>query len=125
VALIIIISSPVISYLFHTEKLVYVLLLLSICFPLASSSSAHLALLERESCFKSVAFIEISSSVISVFFAILAANIGWGVYSLIVQTILMSSISTVQLWMKSGWRPDFKKGIDWVEIKGLLGFSGN
>lgn len=125
VAGVIIISSPFISHLFHTEKLVYVLLLLSVCFPLASSSSAHLALLERESHFRSVAFIEISSSVISVILAILAAYSGWGVYSLVVQTMLMSSISTVQLWMKSGWRPDFKKAVNWAEIKSLLGFSGN
>ncbi|MCF6691504.1 MOP flippase family protein [Raoultella terrigena] len=125
ISVIIIILSPFISYLFHEEKLVYVLCLLSISFPLASSSSSHLALLERASKFKSIAFIEISSSVTAVIIAILMAYANWGVYSLVGQAITLSFMSTLLLWGKSRWRPDFKKIIDWSEIKGLLGFSGN
>lgn len=106
VAIVIIMLSPFIAYIFHTKQLLFVLLLLAVSFPLSSSSSAHLALLERNSFFKSIAYIEMTSSGIAVFFAIITAYLGWGVYSLVVQTLLMSSISTVQLWLRSGWRPE-------------------
>ncbi|HBX8302004.1 TPA: lipopolysaccharide biosynthesis protein, partial [Klebsiella pneumoniae] len=125
VAIVIIMLSPFIAYIFHTKQLLFVLLLLAVSFPLSSSSSAHLALLERNSFFKSIAYIEMTSSGIAVFFAIITAYLGWGVYSLVVQTLLMSSISTVQLWLRSGWRPEKTLRIDWKEIRGLLGFSGN
>lgn len=66
IAIIIVLSSPVISMVFHEQRLVMVLCLLSISFPLASTASAHLALLEKKSRFKEIAFIEISSSVVAV-----------------------------------------------------------
>ncbi|NPE50631.1 MOP flippase family protein [Dickeya dadantii] len=125
IAVIIIISSPVISYLFHESRLIFVLCLLSISFPLASTSSAHLALLEKRSRFREIAFIEISSSATAVTIAIILAYMNWGVYSLVMQAIIMALMSTIQLWLKSNWRPKTNKLFDWQEIKSLLGFSGN
>ncbi|HBT4991958.1 TPA: oligosaccharide flippase family protein, partial [Klebsiella pneumoniae] len=77
--------SPLFSHLFHSPGLTPVLLLVSIIFPLSSSSATHLALLERDSKFKSISFIEIRSSVISVILALLLAYNGFGVYSLVFQ----------------------------------------
>ncbi|WP_027712671.1 MOP flippase family protein [Dickeya chrysanthemi] len=125
IAVIIIISSPVISYLFYESRLIFVLCLLSISFPLASTSSAHLALLEKRSRFREIAFIEISSSATAVTIAIILAYMNWGVYSLVMQAIIMALMSTIQLWLKSDWRPKTNKIVDWQEIKSLLGFSGN
>jgi O-antigen/teichoic acid export membrane protein len=125
IAGIIIIFSPVISYLFHEPRLIFVLCLLAISFPLASSASAHMALLERESKFKKVASIEIVSSVVAVAIAIIMAYRGFGVYSLVAQILILSLMSSTQLWLASKWRPSFKKIINLKEIKGLIGFSGN
>ncbi|MDK7031540.1 MULTISPECIES: MOP flippase family protein [Klebsiella] len=125
IGVMIVILSPLISFLFHEKKLISVLCLLAISFPLASSSSSHLALLERESKFRSIAFIEITSSATAVSFAIMLAYLNWGVYSLVGQAISLSAMSTIQLWKKSKWRPDLKKIFDWNEIKSLIGFSGN
>ncbi|WP_024109801.1 lipopolysaccharide biosynthesis protein, partial [Dickeya dianthicola] len=125
IAVTVIASSPVISYLFHESRLIFILCLLSISFPLASTSSAHLALLEKRSRFREIAFIEISSSATAVTIAIVLAYMNWGVYSLVMQSIIMALMSTIQLWLKSDWRPTTKKIFDWHEIKNLLGFSGN
>ncbi|MDQ2567892.1 MOP flippase family protein, partial [Klebsiella michiganensis] len=125
IAIIIVLSSPVISMVFHEQRLVMVLCLLSISFPLASTASAHLALLEKKSRFKEIAFIEISSSVVAVSTAIILAYVGFGVYSLVFQSILLSLMSTIQFWFKSEWRPNTKTIIDIPEIKKLIGFSGN
>lgn len=125
IGVIIVILSPFISFLFHQEKLITVLCLLAISFPLASSSSSHLALLERDSKFRSIAFIEITSSATAVILAITLAYMNWGVYSLVIQAITLACMSTFQLWYKSKWRPNVSKIFDFDEIKGLLGFSGN
>ncbi|EJW5315564.1 oligosaccharide flippase family protein, partial [Klebsiella pneumoniae] len=125
IGVIIVILSPLISFLFHQEKLITVLCLLAISFPLASSSSSHLALLERDSKFRSIAFIEITSSATAVILAITLAYMNWGVYSLVIQAITLACMSTFQLWYKSKWRPNVRKIFDFDEIKGLLGFSGN
>ncbi|CAI0773285.1 Lipopolysaccharide biosynthesis protein wzxC [Serratia entomophila] len=125
IAGVIVIFSPLISYLFHEPRLIFVLCLLAVSFPLASSASAHMALLERESKFKKVASIEISSSVVAVIIAITMAYQGFGVYSLVAQILILSLMSSIQLWLASKWRPSFEKIINLKEIKGLIGFSGN
>ncbi|WP_273890488.1 lipopolysaccharide biosynthesis protein [Serratia marcescens] len=125
IAGIIVIFSPVIAYVFHEPRLIAVLCLLAISFPLASSASAHMALLERDSKFKKVASIEISSSVVAVIVAIIMAYQGFGVYSLVAQILVLSLMSSVQLWLASKWRPSFNNMINTKEIKGLIGFSGN
>lgn len=124
-AVIICIISPLIAGFYHQPKLQNVLLFLSLVFPLSSFASAHLALLERKSFFKKIAFIEILSSIISVTVAIYMATRGFGVYSLVSQSVLLSLISCVLFWIVSDWRPSFRKIIHINELKEIFGFSVN
>ncbi|HEC2559926.1 TPA: MOP flippase family protein [Raoultella ornithinolytica] len=117
--------SPFIAELYDQPKLVNVLLLLSITFPLSSCASAHLALLERDSMFKKISFIEISSSFVSILVAITLANHGFGVYSLVFQAIVLSAMSTVQFWLASPWHPSFYPFMSFKELKNIFGFSAN
>ncbi|WP_413725040.1 lipopolysaccharide biosynthesis protein [Sodalis sp. RH16] len=124
-ALIITVSAPFIASLYHQPKLTNVLMLLSITFPLSSCASAHLALLERESQFKKVSVIEITSSLASVIVAIILANFGYGVYSLVAQAIVLNMMSAIQFWMASSWRPKMSLFIDMKELRNIFGFSAN
>ncbi|MDR8444961.1 oligosaccharide flippase family protein, partial [Acinetobacter baumannii] len=74
--------------IYHQPKLTLVLMLLSFTFPLSSCAAAHLALLERDSKFKTVSRIEISSSLVSLVLAITLANMGFGVFSLVGQALI-------------------------------------
>ncbi|HHS9923471.1 TPA: MOP flippase family protein [Klebsiella quasipneumoniae subsp. similipneumoniae] len=121
----VIVLSPFIAGLYDQPKLANVLLLLSITFPLSSCASAHLALFERESMFKKISFIEISSSFMSIVIAITLANYGFGVYSLVFQAIVLSGMSTIQFWLASPWRPSFYPFINIKELKNIFGFSAN
>lgn len=121
----VVLCSPVISYFFREPKLTAVLLLISVIFPLSSSSSAHLALLERESKFKKIASIEISSSIIGVIAALLLAYKNFGVYSLVWQTIIFNLMTTVQFWKASKWRPSLSKIFDFSGLKEIFGFSAH
>ncbi|MCR2840975.1 oligosaccharide flippase family protein [Klebsiella pneumoniae] len=108
IALSVIAFSPLVSSFFHEPKLILVLLCISIIFPLSSSSSAHLALLEKSQNSK-IASIEIFSSVIGVGVALFLAYKNFGVYSLVWQTVIFNALSTIQFWKASGWRPCLKK----------------
>ncbi|WP_446912455.1 oligosaccharide flippase family protein, partial [Klebsiella pneumoniae] len=103
----------------------YVLILLSITFPLSCSASAHLALLERESAFKKISMVEVSSSAISVIIALILAYSGFGVYSLVGQAIALNLISALQFWYISKWRPSFNKFIELKQVRMIFGFSAN
>lgn len=123
--LITIISSPLIASIYNQKELVLVLCLLSINFPLSSSASAHLALMERNSKFKKISFIEITSSSISVILAIIFAKLGYGVYSLVIQSISMSLFSSLLFWKYSNWTPSLWKRSMTSELRAIFGFSAN
>ncbi|MDN0517827.1 MOP flippase family protein [Escherichia coli] len=123
IALIIVFASPLIAHLFNEAALVPVLLWLALSFPIASLGTAQQALLERESHFRKVASIEICASAIALTVALAMAYQGFGVYSLVGQTLATCSISTLLLWRSAHWRPSliFAKS----QLRQLLGFSGN
>jgi O-antigen/teichoic acid export membrane protein len=115
--------APLIANVFSEPRLKEVLWVLLLTFPIASLGAVHQALLEKASHFRQLAIIESIAAFMSLIGAILAAWSGWGVYSLVLQALLVTSISTIGLWMVSQWRPVFR----WEakEIRDLIGFSGN
>lgn len=115
--------TPLIASFYKTPKLNDALILISFIFPVSSLGAAHLSLMERESKFKKISMIEISSSVVSLFVAVLLANLGYGVYSLIWQTMSLSVISTSLLWIYSGWKPGIFRKQELNYLKDILGFS--
>ncbi|ENQ6478115.1 lipopolysaccharide biosynthesis protein [Klebsiella pneumoniae] len=117
--------SPIISGFYGHSELKYILILLSITFPLSSVATAHLALLERDSKFKKTSIIEVLSSSFSVIVAIVLAKFGYGVYSLVVQSIVLNLLSTIMFWVASGWMPNIKLFIQMSELKRIFGFSAN
>jgi PST family polysaccharide transporter len=115
--------TPLIALWFHEPDLVGVLWALLIIFPLASVGSVQQALLEKESFFKILAKIEISTSIIGLVAAIFVANIGWGVYSLILQNFITTFLSVVSLWVISDWRPSIRLSKN--KILSIFKFSSN
>lgn len=125
ISIVICASSHWVANLYEQPRLIGVLISISIIFPLSSCVSAHLALMERESMFKKISLVEISSSLTSVIVAIIMANKGYGVYSLVGQAVTLNLLSAVQFWFFSKWTPSFKKGICINELKGIFNFSAN
>lgn len=125
IAVAIIFASPLIASFFHTPKLIYVLLLISLIFPISSSSAAHLALLERASKFRVISLIEIFSALIGLISALILAYQGYGVYSLVIQTIVLNVFSTILFWKISKWRPQLSMMFKFSGLKQIVGFSVN
>ena len=120
---IIALSSELIAAYFNNQHLRLLLIVLCLSFPLNSVSSVHLALLERESKFSTIAKVEIFSSVISLIVAIVAAANHFGAYSLVIQTLLYSLLSSIFFIRYSKWSPFFV--FDFNELKSIFNFSSN
>lgn len=111
------------SLIFRQPALAGVLFALTVTFPFASLGAVHQSLLEREMRFRTLARIEISSAIAALVIAIVTALSGFGVYSLVVNTIAIAVLSTVQLWVASRWRPRFSWSA--AELRSVWGFSGS
>jgi O-antigen/teichoic acid export membrane protein len=115
--------TPIIAMGFSESRLEEVLWLLLLAFPIVSLGTVHQALLEKASRFRPLAIIESTAALIGFGGAVWAAWSGWGVYSLVLQTLLAAFLTTAGLWIVSKWRPAFNW--DPHEIRSVMGFSGN
>ncbi|WP_288397487.1 MOP flippase family protein [uncultured Acinetobacter sp.] len=123
--IIILLSSNYVSIYFNQPKLTNILILLSFTFPIVSIAAPHLALLERDFQFKKVAIIESMSGLVATFLAIIAAYNNFGVYSLVVQSLLNAFLSSFFIIRFSNWSPELR-GYKFIkEIKAIFSFSKN
>lgn len=118
-------TAPLFSSYFSQDKLLYVLIMLSITFPIMSLSTTQKALMERVSNFKKLAYIESISIIFSTLLCVLAAFLNFGVYSIVVQAICNAVISTLLILKASDWSIRQSKLKDFIYIKEIIGFSGN
>jgi PST family polysaccharide transporter len=117
------IVAPLMSSMFAEPRLTNVLWVLALTFPLAASSTVHQALLERVSQFRLIAGIESASSLLSLLIALALAFHGAGVWGLVAQALMMTSITTLLLWWYSSWRPSFV--FDRASLRSVFSFSGS
>lgn len=98
-------GAPLLAALMHAPEVRGLLLVLAIAFPISGSTTMHQALLERQGRFATVARIEISSVLAGFAIAVIAALAGTGAYSLVLQTVAIALLSSVQFWLSVAWRP--------------------
>lgn len=115
--------APVISAGFKTPALTPVLWVLAMVFPISGTSAVHQSLQERANGFRTIARVEVVSSLVGLAVAMALAYLGCGVYALAFQILAAITCATIQLWFASPWRPTWR----WsqAEFKSLLGYSGN
>ncbi|CAH3737148.1 MOP flippase family protein [Enterobacter hormaechei] len=116
-------SSGEIASFFNEPELENVLKIISITFPIVCTAASHQALLERESKFKLIASIEIVSSFSGLIVALFMAFNGFGVYSLVLQVMIYSLVSSCLFWKYHCWKPSF--AINLKELRGVFKFSLN
>jgi O-antigen/teichoic acid export membrane protein len=71
--------------------------------------------------FKALTLRTFVASIISGTLGVICAYQGWGVYSLVVQTLSFGLFSTLLLWSTSSWKPSWHFSME--EVKRLMGFS--
>ncbi len=120
---IILVSSNALANFYGDKRLVNILDILSITFPLTSTILVKKALLQRNMLFDKIAVVELTSMVVQGGVAIILGYLGWGVWSLIYGSISSAFVSTVLFWISVHWRP--KLYCKWNDIKSVLFFSIN
>lgn len=111
-----------IGHFFRSDGLPAVLALLSLVFPISASSAVFQSLHERESNFRLLARIEITSGLGGLLTAVALAWHGAGVICLAAQSLVTVSLSAAQLWRARTWTPS---GFELGGIRSLVHYSGN
>ncbi len=94
---------------------------LSLVFIFNSFNRVQNTILNKELKFKALTLRTFVASIISGTLGVICAYQGWGVYSLVVQTLSFGLFSTLLLWSTSSWKPSWHFSME--EVKRLMGFS--
>lgn len=115
--------APLGELLYHEPRVVAILQVLSASFFFSGLGIVQQALLERSVSFNLLAKLEITSVFIGAIIGIGLALAGAGVWSLVMQSLATTFLSTVLLWYSSSWRPQWV--FHWKEIQTVSSFSLN
>ncbi|WP_353120217.1 lipopolysaccharide biosynthesis protein [Myroides odoratus] len=115
--------APSISVFYSEPRLTDVSRAIFFIFPINAFALIQNTILSKRIDFKLLAKITITSAVVSGIVGVVMAYLEYGVWALVMQTIVQSLATVVLLWYYNKWRPIF--AFSYAKIKGLLGFSLN
>ena len=121
--LIFIAISPLIAVFYKKPELQPILMVLAINFFISSFVIVQQTILTKEMEFKKLAIRDILAVIISGIIGIFLAYHGFGVWSLVYQSIVFTLINSLFLWTVSSWRPKFQFAS--ADIRDILNFSAN
>ena len=116
-------SAPLIAGFYQEPRLTLLMQVLSFNFLVAGGGIVQKALLERKLEFYSLAKIEIIASVVGSITGISAAVAGFGPWSLVYQTLVVTIVTTTLLWLFAAWQP--KRVLQWSELRTVYSYSLN
>lgn len=115
--------APLVANFYQEPRVTLVLRVLSFTFLMSGISILQKAILERNLAFNTSAKIEISAVVAGSLLGISTAVMGWGVWSLVTQSLAVVSLTTILLWTVSKWQP--KLAFSWEEVQEVSNYSLN
>jgi O-antigen/teichoic acid export membrane protein len=115
--------APSIAWFYKEPRLVDIVLALSSIFLVGGLSIQHQALLKRKMQFASIAKIEITSVILGVLAAIMAAWANFGYWALVIMPLTKMIVIAIGSWLACPWRPGLPSKD--AEIKSMLAFGGN
>ena len=121
-AILMLLAGPIAAF-FDNPALITPLQLVSFNFILVSLGIIQKARYEKALDFKPVTLIESFAVLLGITAGIIAALSGLGVYSLVLQTLMTSLITTLLLWRSAKWRPMWH--FDWKDIRRIWGYTAN
>lgn len=115
-------SAPCIAEFYNLPLLSSVLQVLGLVLILNSLSIIQQNRLRKQLLFKKLATVSIISALLSLSITIYLAYVGWGVWALVAQQLLMSGFNAVLYWIVGKWNPSFV--FSKQSFKELFGFGG-
>ena len=116
-------TAPVIAHFYKEPRLTPLIFISSVIFPIGSLGSVQHSILTKKLAFKKIGLIDTCSMFVAGVIAIVIANAGDGVYALVWQVIINTTIRVIMMWLISDWKPQliFRS----KAINDLKGFSLN
>jgi O-antigen/teichoic acid export membrane protein len=105
ISLLVACAAPAIAWFYHEPRLVSITLALAIGFVLEGSTVQHMALLNRQMRFKTIAYIQVGAMLASVIVGIVMAFLKCGYWSLVGSQLTTSLVLCALTWSVSRWRP--------------------
>jgi O-antigen/teichoic acid export membrane protein len=115
--------SPSTSLLYREPRLCLILRSLAPVFSISGLCLVHRSLLERELRFNSLAKIELVAVLTASLTGIGMAAAGFGIWSLVWQSLISAAATSAMLWTFTNWRPAWQ--FRWADIRPLARFSLN
>ncbi len=101
--------SPVVARFYRDDRLVLITALLSCSFLVGSVTVQHLALLNRQMRYRTIAAIDIVSVAIGLLVGTMLAWRGFGYWALVGMQLATTIAEMVVTWVLSGWRPNLPR----------------
>ena len=122
-AILLFLSAPLIADFYNKPKLRIIVSILSVNLIISSFGIIQSTLLTKKMEFRKLAIRDITVVSFSGVIAIYFASHGFGVWSLVIRSIIMTLMSTALLWFVSEWRPRFIFSI--ASTKDIFRFGSN
>jgi len=116
-------AAPLVASFYGEPQLRLLTVAISLNFVLGSLNVVQNALLDKALNFRVKFWIEIVSALASGLVALTMALSGWGVWSLVGQSLAQSAVRVLMMWAQSSWRPAI--AFDFSAIRELLRFSAH
>jgi PST family polysaccharide transporter len=116
-------ASPLMSWLYGEDSLLFPMLALSSTFLIGSFVVQHEAILKRRMQFKALSTIDLCSVTVGNTVGVIFAYKGFSYWSLVIATISTFVVRVVVTWCVVGWIPSFYQKSS--EIGALVGFGAN
>jgi len=113
--------APFIGAFYENSQITDIVRWLSLMFVFNSFGLVQQAILRRKLNFRILTLRMIAAGIIGGVAGVIAAFLGLGVYSLVIQHLTIALVGTALLWATSGWRPELQFSRE--EVNKLLGFS--
>ncbi len=121
--LIFIAISPLIAWFYKKPELQIILTVISVNYFISSFVVIQQTILTKEMDFKSLAIRDIIAIILSGGVGIFMAYHGFGVWSLVFQSVVFTLSNAILLWTLSSWRPKFQFAKS--DIKDIFKFGAN
>ena len=121
IALLICALGPVLVYFYDEPRVLYITFSFSMIAVFGGLTIQHSSLLRRQMMFKTIAIVNIVSSLASIGGAILLAYLGFGYWALVAMNVINPFVTMIMYWIYCDWRPDMPK-ID-RSISGMVRFG--
>lgn len=98
-------GAPAVGSFYHEPRLLLVTAIVSAGFLFNGAGVQHSAVLQRQMRFRALALIDVIALILSIAVGISMALAGFGYWALVAMTLCTPVVTTIGLWVASGWVP--------------------